>query len=144
MRNYDLWALLRTHYYFEFHCALSITSSNTCDISGIDPTSVSKRLDASIMRLYFITSKTGYGLRDRWIGVWFPAKAKHYSLLRSVQTGCSAHPASYPMGIADCFLEGKAQGREADHSYPSCKLIMVVLYLTHPFLFLERYLINWT
>jgi hypothetical protein len=39
-------------------------------------------------------------------GVWFRAGARNFSLLHSVQTGCGAHPASYPMGTAG-VVKGK-------------------------------------
>jgi hypothetical protein len=51
---------------------------------------------------------TGYRLDDRMIGVRFTAGAGNFSLLRRVQTGSGAHPASYPMGTWGYFPEGKA------------------------------------
>jgi hypothetical protein len=40
----------------------------------------------------------GYGLDSRGLGVRFSALATDFSPLHSVQTGCEAHPASYPTG----------------------------------------------
>jgi hypothetical protein len=48
-----------------------------------------------------------YGL-DGWVR--FPAGARDFSLLYSVQTGHEAHPASYPMGTGGSFPGGKAAG----------------------------------
>jgi hypothetical protein len=60
---------------------------------------------------------TGYGLDDR--GSEFESRLEQeFSLLRVVQTGSGAHPASYPMGTGPCFSGGKAAGNEADHSPP--------------------------
>jgi hypothetical protein len=42
--------------------------------------------------------------------VRFPAEARDFSLLRSIQTGTGAHPASYTTGIGASFPEGKAAG----------------------------------
>jgi hypothetical protein len=39
-----------------------------------------------------------------------PGKSKSFSLLPSFQTGCGAHPASYPLGSLGSFPEGKAAG----------------------------------
>jgi hypothetical protein len=41
-------------------------------------------------------------------GVLFPAGARNFSLLHTVQTGSGAHPASSPMGTGDSFPGGKA------------------------------------
>jgi hypothetical protein len=61
----------------------------------------------------------GYGLEDRGTTkVRFPAGAGNFFHQR-VQNGSGAHPASYPMGTMGSFPEGKAPGREADHSLPS-------------------------
>jgi hypothetical protein len=50
----------------------------------------------------------GYGLDDRGSRARFPAGAGNFSLHHRVQNGSAAHPASYPMGIRDSFLVGKA------------------------------------
>jgi hypothetical protein len=50
---------------------------------------------------------TGYGLDDREVGIRVPVWSK-CSLLRSVQTGSGAHPASYPMGTGGSSPGGKA------------------------------------
>jgi hypothetical protein len=60
----------------------------------------------------------GYG----WtVGFRFPAGARDFSLLHSVQTESVAHPASYPVGTGGGgrFHGVKHPGREADHSSPS-------------------------
>jgi hypothetical protein len=41
------------------------------------------------------------------VGVQFPAEARDFSLLHSIQTGFVAHPASYPMGTGSSFPTGK-------------------------------------
>jgi hypothetical protein len=41
------------------------------------------------------------------------------NFLHVVQTGCGAHPASYPMGTGTLSPGAKRQGREADHSSPA-------------------------
>jgi hypothetical protein len=42
-----------------------------------------------------------------------------FSFRHRVQTGCGAHPASYPMGTGGSFLGSKAAEREAHHSLPT-------------------------
>jgi hypothetical protein len=42
-----------------------------------------------------------------------------FSLLRSVQAGSGALPASYPIGTGGLSLGVKRQERESDHSPPS-------------------------
>jgi hypothetical protein len=42
-----------------------------------------------------------------------------FSLLHSVQTGCRAHPASYPMGTGGTFPRDNRPECEAGHSPPS-------------------------
>jgi hypothetical protein len=42
--------------------------------------------------------------------VRFPAGARDFSLLPSIQTGCGTHLASYPTGIGGSFPESKADG----------------------------------
>jgi hypothetical protein len=48
-------------------------------------------------------------------GVRFPAGARDFSLLHSIQTSCRVHPASYPMGTEEVSRGVKRPGREADH-----------------------------
>jgi hypothetical protein len=62
---------------------------------------------------------TGYGLDDWSSGIRFPAVAGNLSLLHRVQTGCGAHPASYPLCTGALFPGTKRPGRETDHSPPS-------------------------
>jgi hypothetical protein len=62
---------------------------------------------------------TDHWLDDRMIGVRFPVGSGNFSLRHFIQTGSGAHTASYPMGTRGSFPEGKAAGREADHSPPS-------------------------
>jgi hypothetical protein len=50
---------------------------------------------------------TGYGLEA---AVRFPAGARGFSVLHSVQTGCGAHPASCKMGTGVSSPGGKAAG----------------------------------
>jgi hypothetical protein len=45
---------------------------------------------------------------QRQAGIWFPAGARDFSLLHSVQTGYAAHPASYPSVTGGSFLGVKA------------------------------------
>jgi hypothetical protein len=53
-------------------------------------------------------------------GVRFLDKKGIFHFFHRVQTGCQAHPASYPMGIEDYFYPRlKQQRREADRSPPS-------------------------
>jgi hypothetical protein len=52
--------------------------------------------------------------------VRFPARARYFTLLHSVQTGYDAHPAYYVRGTEGAFLWGvERQGHEADDSPPS-------------------------
>jgi hypothetical protein len=53
---------------------------------------------------------TGYGMHDRRSEVRFPTGAGNFSLLRHVQPGSGAHPASYPMDTGVSFHGGKAAG----------------------------------
>jgi hypothetical protein len=48
----------------------------------------------------------------------FPAVARYFSLLHSVQTGSGTKAASYPMGPGGYLLGSKQPGHEADHSPP--------------------------
>jgi hypothetical protein len=46
-----------------------------------------------------------------WLdGRGFSAGARDFSLLHNVETLSGAYPASYPMGMLGCFLDGKAAG----------------------------------
>jgi hypothetical protein len=61
-----------------------------------------------------------YGLDDRAMEVRSPTGAEDFSSSPCAQTGCGAHPFSYPMGTGGSFPGGKARpGRDADHSPPS-------------------------
>jgi hypothetical protein len=70
----------------------------------------------------------------------FPAVERYFSLLRSVRTGCGAHPRSHPMcdGGRGIFLKGiKLQGREDNLSlYPTSKFRMMALYLQYLSIFM--------
>jgi hypothetical protein len=57
-------------------------------------------------------------------GVGFPAEARDFSILDSVQTGSGAHPASYSMFTVTLAPEVKRPGREADHSPPPSADVM--------------------
>jgi hypothetical protein len=59
---------------------------------------------------------TGYG-PDDWCSI--PYRGKRLFLLDVVQTGSGAHTTSYPKDTRSSFPEGKAAGREADHSPPA-------------------------
>jgi hypothetical protein len=61
------------------------------------------------------------------VGVRFPAGARYFSLLRSIQTGPGAHPDSYPMGTGSFSPGVKRPGHETDHLSPS--IVLVELYL---------------
>jgi hypothetical protein len=52
----------------------------------------------------------GYGLDNRGSRVRFQVGTGNLSLHHRVQNGSGAQPASYPMGIRDSFLGGKAVG----------------------------------
>jgi hypothetical protein len=51
-----------------------------------------------------------YRLDSWWIVVGFPAGAREFSLLRNIQTGSVAHPASYSMAPRDALPWDKATG----------------------------------
>jgi hypothetical protein len=53
---------------------------------------------------------TNSGLHYWEAMVELPAWQRDFSLLKNVQTGPGAHPASYSMGIGSLFLRGKAAG----------------------------------
>jgi hypothetical protein len=53
------------------------------------------------------TSRILHGLKDWGIGIRFPAGARHFSLLHSVQTGSGAHPDSSPMCTGGASPRGK-------------------------------------
>jgi hypothetical protein len=46
----------------------------------------------------------------------FPAGAKDFSLVYSVQTGFGTHPTSHPVGTGGSFSGVEWQEREDDHS----------------------------
>jgi hypothetical protein len=57
------------------------------------------------------TAQSVYRRAMDWTdGVRFPARARSFSSLNSIQTGSGAHTPSYPMGIGGSFLGGKAAG----------------------------------
>jgi hypothetical protein len=73
-------------------------------------------INLSLENLVFLTPLVSsvsvvpdYGLDDRAIGVQSPAEAKDFSSSLCVQTGCGAHPASYPMGAGGPFPGGKVR-----------------------------------
>jgi hypothetical protein len=67
-----------------------------------------------------VGTATGYGLDDRGVGVRVPVGSRIFSP-HIVQTGSDAQPVSYPMGTPGApSPRVKQQGREADHSPPSC------------------------
>jgi hypothetical protein len=52
---------------------------------------------------------------DEEIVVSFPAKARNFPLLQSIQTGSGVHLASYSMGIRAISLGVRQLGHEAVH-----------------------------
>jgi hypothetical protein len=42
--------------------------------------------------------------------VLFSSRIRDFSLLHSIQAGCGAHPAFYPMDTRDCIPGDKAAG----------------------------------
>jgi hypothetical protein len=58
-------------------------------------------------------------------GVWFPAGARDFSLLHSIQTDSGTHQASFPMGV-------RRPWRQADHLHLVPMSRMVELYLSFP------------
>jgi hypothetical protein len=50
---------------------------------------------------------TGYGLDGK---IQFLAGARDFPLLHSTQTGCGAHPTSYPVGTGVSFPRDKEAG----------------------------------
>jgi hypothetical protein len=57
---------------------------------------------------------TDYGM-DRWVSI---RGKDNFSLLRRVQVGYGAHPASYPIGTGGSCPEVKRPVCETDHSPP--------------------------
>jgi hypothetical protein len=62
--------------------------------------------------------ETAYGLDDRGKGVRAHVGSEFF-LLRIVQTGSEAYPASYPVVPGVISPGSKRQGREADHLLPA-------------------------
>jgi hypothetical protein len=86
----------------------------------------------------FLLRRRSWGSSVRWrrgadwtAGVLFPAGARDFSLLNSVQTGSGAYPAFCPMGTGELFPPGlKRLWREADRSpRSSAESRMLELYL---------------
>jgi hypothetical protein len=80
----------------------------------------------------------GYGLEGQRIGDQFPAGARNFSLLHSIQTGFGTHTASYPNVFQALSLKEKLPGHEANHSPPiSAKVNNVWSYIsTLPYIFI--------
>jgi hypothetical protein len=75
---------------------------------------------------------TGCGFDDRGVGVQF-RYGQEFALLHVVQTGCGAHPTSYPMGTGTLSPGVKRQGREADYSPPvSAEVKKMWIYTSTP------------
>jgi hypothetical protein len=82
------------------------------------------------------TEGPSYGLDDRVIGVLFPTGTRDFYPLHSVQTGCGAHPASYPIGH---FPGVNRPERETDHSPPCSSVVKTdwyIAYSTPPWVFM--------
>jgi hypothetical protein len=79
------------------------TVMNECILTNIGqlPRTVGSR-DSSV------SIATGCGLDSRRFGFRFPAGARGFSLLHSVQTSFGTYPASYTTGAGDSFPRGKA------------------------------------
>jgi hypothetical protein len=88
-----------------------------------------------------------------------PRRAEEFYSSLCVQTGCGAHPASYPVGTGSPFLGGKARlGHDANHSPPSsadldegtyCVLwkqicLQTTLIINNRLLFHSRFSCNYT
>jgi hypothetical protein len=54
--------------------------------------------------------------------VQFPAEAREFSLVHSVQAGSAAYPAFYRIGPEGSFPGIKRPRREADYSLPSAEV----------------------
>jgi hypothetical protein len=63
--------------------------------------------------------RLGHGLSGRGMGLRFPVTIRDISVLRNIQPGSGAHPASSPMDTGGFFPRVKRQGRESAHSHPS-------------------------
>ena len=61
-------------------------------------------------RYSLVAIVTNCGLHYREAMVKLPAWERDFSLLKNVQTGPGAHPASYSMVIVSVFIRGKAAG----------------------------------
>jgi hypothetical protein len=61
-------------------------------------------------RVSSVDMATDCGLKDRMIGIRFPAGAGNFSLHHRFQTISGAHTASYPMDTGGCFPGSKATG----------------------------------
>jgi hypothetical protein len=74
----------------------------------------------------------------------FDSRKGQETFRRRVQTVSGAHPASYPMGIRCSFPEGKAAGREANHSLPSSAEVKnAQSYTSTPPVRLHGVVLNW-
>jgi hypothetical protein len=85
------------------------------------------KLLQSFNKIYFFShlllvriAQSVYQKARSWTaGVAFPAGARNYSHLHSVQTGSGAHPASYSIGTKAISPQVKRPRHEEDHSPPS-------------------------
>jgi hypothetical protein len=75
--------------------------------------------DAQGSRCSSVSILSDYGLDDRAIEVQSLAEAADFSSSLCVQTGCEAHPVSYPVDTGGPFPGGKARlGRDDELSPP--------------------------
>jgi hypothetical protein len=63
---------------------------------------------------------------------WIPDRSRDFSLRHHFQTGCGAHPASYPMETGVLSSGTKRPGREANHSSHLVTSFCADLYLYSP------------
>ena len=68
---------------------------------------------------------TGHGLDNQEFMVQFPARARYFSLLHSIQNGSGAQTALYSTGILNSFNGTKQPVWEADQSPPSYDMFQV-------------------
>jgi hypothetical protein len=70
------------------------------------------------------------------VRVLFPT-AQVFSILRSVQTDCGAHPTAYPVGTGGSFPGVKREGNESGYSPPSSAEVSENELLLHsPYVFM--------
>jgi hypothetical protein len=84
--------------------------------------------DFHFLPFFKIHQRLKVGMMDRTPEVRFPAEARDFPLVHSVQTGSGTHPASHAIGTGGC-PECKVARAEADHSHIVLRSRMIDLYL---------------